>query len=391
MPSLALESLGLEDAAPKQEKVAILVGPNGSGKSNFLKALAVEIRSYRNLAVISNTAYDRFSGMRGFKRLSASRSGQSPKGVIKRAVAQTIDEPDSRFYQAGAILDYCGYQPRFGFRVARSHNLPFGRYPDRTAFGFRDFDDSVSFLERYDPREIIWIDQREPVLSFSRTREFAAVLRNEDLLRREGYIRDIQVYLQRHDGEVIELLHASSGELALISSLVYLITIIQSDPIILIDEPENSLHPNWQREYIDKILAAVAYRNATIIIATHAPLIVTGALAKHSDLVSVFQIHDGMPKLLNLSEAKKSAGNIEGVLWRAFDVITPANHFVSEEIVGVITQLERGEIGKEAALSLVNAMDTSSFDEKQHQFFGAVRELIDKVEAERRGSAKNDG
>ncbi|WP_245337554.1 AAA family ATPase [Shinella sp. HZN7] len=61
---------------------------------------------------------------------------------------------------------------------------------------------------------------------------------------------------ERHDGEVIELLNASSGELALISSLVFLISSIGQEPVILIDEPENSLHPRWQREYLEKIVAA---------------------------------------------------------------------------------------------------------------------------------------
>src|SRR5688500_4727550 len=125
-----LELLGAANLKPTKEHVAILVGPNGSGKSNFLRALAEQVRPYRNLAVISNTAYDRFSGMRGIKRISASRSGRSPKGVIKLAVAESVDQPDSRFYNTGAILDYCGYQPRFGFRVQGIHKQKLARFAD---------------------------------------------------------------------------------------------------------------------------------------------------------------------------------------------------------------------------------------------------------------------
>lgn len=386
-----LDLLGISNHPDGREHVAILVGPNGSGKSNFLKELALEHRHGRHLLVISNTAHDRFANMRGMKRLSASRARQSPKAVIKNAVALSLDEPDSRFYQIGAILEHCGYQPKFGFRVRGNGKWHGDTVPPAAQPRPWDFDESLGFLSRFEREETIWIDQREEPLRFSILRGFSAVLRMEDVLRREMVIDDIQVVLRKHDGAEVELLDASSGELALISSLVFLIASIAPDPVILIDEPENSLHPSWQREYLDKLLAAIAYRNATIVIATHAPLVVTGALAQSSELVSIFQIQDGRPVWLNFSEAKASAGNIEGILWRAFDVITPASHFVSEELVGVVKLLEQGEINEEQALARVDEMDRHSYDDKQHAFFGAVRELIGKVEEGRQKEEQPDG
>ena len=99
----------------------------------------------------------------------------------------------------------------------------------------------------------------------------------------------------------------------------------------------------------------------------------------------------GEPSALDLKEAKASAANVEGVLWRAFDVITPASHFVSEEMVGVVTGVERGEITRDSAIALVNDMARNSFDEKQRQFFSAVRDLIGQVDAQRREAEKRDG
>tara|TARA_R110002074_G_scaffold395382_1_gene583722 strand:+ start:3461 stop:4639 length:1179 start_codon:yes stop_codon:yes gene_type:complete len=391
-----LEQIGLEDLAPGEARIAVLVGPNGSGKSNFLRALALEIRDRKkNLLIISNTANDRFAGLRNIKRISASRvNGKSPKSVIKDSVAQTIDEPNSHFYQSGAILDYCGYRPRFGFQIVRPRKPPIAMYPQDIIFDnfdFRDFETSVAFLERYNSPKIIWVDQRESALSFSLAREIGAVLRIEGILRKSGYVQDIQVYLQRLDGTVIELHHASSGELTLISSLVFLATNVEDDSMILIDEPENSLHPSWQREYVDKVLASTFYFDTAIVIATHAPLVVTGALAEHSELVSIFQFQDNVPHALNLSEIKASAGNIEGILWSAFEVITPANHFVSEKLIEVLAQLERGNITEHEALSVVDEMTRHSFDEQQMEFFDAIRQLIRKVEIERQGNAPHDG
>lgn len=376
-----LEELELESSYAGRDQVAILVGPNGSGKSNYLRGLAVGLRTKRDLLVISNTAYDRFSGLRGLKRVSASRSGRSPKSVLSRAVARALDAAESRFYEIGKTLAYCGYEPRVGFLPVALRSPDF----DVPAHDIdREFRDSIEILMRYSSAEILWIDERESAFGFSRAREFASVLNHEARLRADGFLKDIKVFLTRRDGIDIELLSASSGELSLISNLVFLASTSKEGSVILIDEPENSLHPSWQREYVDKVLEAVAYRGSTIVIATHAPLIVTGALVNYAHFLSVWQVEGGKPKRLKLIDPKRSAANIEGVLWRAFDVITPANHFVSEEVANIVAEVEQGTLTSDAAVAKVNAMDAQSFDSRQQEFFGAVRELIAKVDKGRR-------
>ena len=378
-----LELLGLQPNGSDGEKVAILVGPNGAGKSNFLRKIAEDIRYSRKLAIICNTAYDRFTGLRGIKRISASRASRSPKSIVKLAIANSLGEDDSRFYRIAKILDYCGYQQRIGFKVVPKRKRLVAY--DLINEGYDPYEAELvaAFLEGSRPHEIFWVGERGNVLGYSKGREFSRVLGLESTLRKDGYLRDIQVYLNRHDGPEIELLSASSGELALISSLLFLIANDDEDPVILIDEPENSLHPRWQREYVDKLLNALEYRNPTIIIATHAPLVVTGALAGFPNIVSVFRVENGQVGLLSLSSASQPTESIEEILWRAFEVITPASHFVSEQLVGVVALLEQGEIDVETALARVNAMDESSFENKQRDFFGAVRELIHKVGRER--------
>lgn len=385
-----LELLGYRRHSSAQEQVAILVGPNGAGKSNFLKGVAEDLRHYRNLLVACNTAYDRFSGMRGIKRISASRAGRSPKGVVKLAVAHTLGEDDGRFYQIGKILDYCGYRPSIGFRIegTRKHLDPRDLIDE--GFSHDDAELIISFFERFDPREIIWVGDRGSVLGYSRSLEFSRVLRLEAELRKGKHLRDIQVYLERNDGTVIELLRASSGELALISSLMFLSANRDEDPVILIDEPENSLHPSWQREYVDKLLNALEYRNATVLIATHAPLVVTGALSRFGNIVSVFAVDRGSVERLPISGSDTSSESIEAILWRAFDVITPASHFVSEELVGVVQQVEAGELSRDEALAQVQAMQAQSFDSRQQAFLEGVNALIDKVDVQRRAEQADE-
>jgi ABC-type cobalamin/Fe3+-siderophores transport system ATPase subunit len=401
---MRLRDFGIDEDGHGVETVTMLVGPNGSGKSNLLLDIARRYRFRRNVTIVCNTPHDRFVGLRRVKRISVGRSDQSPKVIVKRAVAEAL-ETGSEFYQISSILKHCGYRARFGFRVSRAlrYGISFDelRETERYTvpedggirFGLSDDDEdlrrALAFLQRHKSDDPIWIDATGPVLEFSLAREFASVLRREPRLRAWQIIKGVTVHLEREDGLEIEMHHASSGQLALISSLLFMITNVGEHPIIIVDEPENSLHPNWQREYAEKVLAAMNYRGATLLVATHAPLVVTGALADSPDLVSVFEIRNGVGRRLDL-DSPKSSNSIEEVLWRAFDVVTPANHFVSEQIVAAISRYEKKEIEKGDVLSLIDRLDSESFDEQQKRFFGAVRQLVDKVEVAREGGPDKD-
>ncbi|MGB3899755.1 MAG: AAA family ATPase [Mesorhizobium sp.] len=400
-----LRDFGIDEWGRGPETVSMLVGPNGSGKSRLLLEIAKRYRFERNVTIICNTPHDRFAGLRRPKRMSVGRVDQSPKAIVKRAVSDALDV-GSAFHQISSILLHCGYRPRFGFRIDPGHRygISFGDLHDAenidlseelmARHGVREDDEqlhiALEFLQRHDSQMPIWIDATETVLRFSQSREFSSVLKRENKLRRWGIIEGVSVYLERDDDSVeIEMHHASSGQLALISSLLFLITNVGENPLIIIDEPENSLHPKWQREYVEKVLAAMTYRGANLLIATHAPLVVTGALADFPDMVSVYEVRDGIAQRLEL-DSKVSPSSIEEVLWRAFDVVTPANHFVSEQIVAAISRFEKREIEKGEVLDLVNRLDSESFDDKQKRFFRAVKELINKVEAARDGRSDDE-
>ncbi|RWD29893.1 MAG: ATP-binding protein [Mesorhizobium sp.] len=402
-----MKELGIDEYGGGRETVSILVGPNGSGKSSLLLEIADRYRFDRSVTIICNTPHDRFAGLRRVRRISVGRSNQSPKLIVKNAVAGALGS-GSEFFQISGILEHCGYRPRFGFRINPSALYGISEEALRDTENYdlsdelqaqnavvpeddEDLSRALAFLQRHDPQEPIWIDATGPVLEFSLASEFSSVLKRESKLRAWHIIKGVSVYLARiQDGLEIEMHHASSGQLALISSLLYLTTNVGKFPLIIIDEPENSLHPNWQRSYVEKVLTAMAYRGATVLIATHAPLVVTGALSDSPDLVSVLEVRNGVARRLQL-EASQSPSSIEEILWRAFDVVTPANHFVSEEIVARISLFETREIEKREVLDFIDRLDSESFDEKQKRFFGAVRVLVDKVEAARDAVADDDG
>lgn len=392
---MLLRELGFEEYTAGRDRVAILVGPNGAGKSRALREIALEHGKSPGLVVVSNAAHDRFKNMRLADRLSFGRGGDSAKSIIKRALGFALDADDSSLFQARAVLEYCGYDHSIGFRFyltkthwhGRERLDPLGTgLSFRSEREFRDFDRARNFLERSDLQEIFWVTAGSSGFDVSAREDLAAVLRTEPLLRRNAHIRRIDVFLRKNH-ESIELSHASSGELSLISSLIFMIATVPRNGVVLIDEPENSLHPSWQREYVDKLLVALSYRNVSIVVATHSPLVVTGSLAHNGEITSVFRVDGPNFLKLDIDSDSASSNSIEEVLWKAFEVVTPANHFVSEAIVEAIDQYERREQSKADVLALVDAMQARSDDNAQSEFFKGVRVLLDRIETRMNRSA----
>lgn len=78
----------------------------------------------------------------------------------------------------------------------------------------------------------------------------------------------------------------SSGEWQLFYSLANLVLNVRDNSLILIDEPENSLHPRWQTEYLGLVRDLIKHAEGChVIIATHSPLIAASLLPFDGNLV----------------------------------------------------------------------------------------------------------
>lgn len=92
-----------------------------------------------------------------------------------------------------------------------------------------------------------------------------------------GIIRLRDVLLSTiKDYEKFSIKDASSGEQSIILSILGIASKIKDNCLILIDEPEICLHPQWQETYIDILTKTFdKYKNCQFIIATHSPLIIS--------------------------------------------------------------------------------------------------------------------
>ncbi|EPY7299376.1 ATP-binding protein [Klebsiella quasipneumoniae] len=91
-----------------------------------------------------------------------------------------------------------------------------------------------------------------------------------------GIVKLIDLRMEKHSKGVISLRRASSGEQCILLSLLGIAANITDNSIILIDEPEISLHPEWQQRYINLLMNTFeGFYNCKFIIATHSPLVIS--------------------------------------------------------------------------------------------------------------------
>ncbi|MFK4017570.1 AAA family ATPase [Cobetia marina] len=83
-------------------------------------------------------------------------------------------------------------------------------------------------------------------------------------------------YFETTDGLVLNSTELSSGEQHQVVLLFELIFKTNKNILVLIDEPEISLHIAWQKEFLNDIKAITSLQKMPIVIATHSPQIING-------------------------------------------------------------------------------------------------------------------
>lgn len=90
-----------------------------------------------------------------------------------------------------------------------------------------------------------------------------------------GLVRLIDLILRKKGFGQLSLKKASSGEQCLLVLILGVAGHISDGSLVLIDEPEISLHPRWQEEFMELLsLSFSAYRDCQFVIATHSPQII---------------------------------------------------------------------------------------------------------------------
>jgi predicted ATP-dependent endonuclease of OLD family len=86
--------------------------------------------------------------------------------------------------------------------------------------------------------------------------------------------KDAGFTIKRFDGVTLSLTGLSSGEQHELVLMYELLFSVEAKSLILIDEPELSLHVAWQSEFLADIFDVISLRKFDVVIATHSPQII---------------------------------------------------------------------------------------------------------------------
>ena len=152
----------------------------------------------------------------------------------------------------------------------------------------------------------------------------------------------------------------SSGEFALLSIILSISAAVSnSNALILIDEPELSLHPNWQMSLIDNLDRALKGLSCHLIIATHSHMIVSDLPLKRSSVIQLESDNNG-ELISNMISESTYGWSAEEVLLKVFKTATDRNRYFGERIGNLLEQMGNNSISPEKVADELNELQEIS-------------------------------
>jgi len=141
-----------------------------------------------------------------------------------------------------------------------------------------DIEDLKVFIAEY-VKETMHKEDLKPSDVFDRIREdIDKIFQDlEVLVKFDKVDADGNIFFRNKKEEIFSIDEISTGEKTLLSKVLYLYLKKIKDSVILIDEPELSLHPAWQNRVLKLYENFAKENNCQIIIATHSPHIIGSA------------------------------------------------------------------------------------------------------------------
>jgi ABC-type cobalamin/Fe3+-siderophores transport system ATPase subunit len=196
------------------------------------------------------------------------------------------------------------------------------------------------------------------------------------LLRRLDLLTLTSCELRTNEHESIDVARTSSGQQQMLCAIFGLATSISSGCLALLDEPELSLHPEWQLKFVDALFKIVrSVHNAHIIVATHSPLVVQQALLYDADVVQMGEKARNSDFYARPFSDRKVS--VEQTLVDVFHTPIAESAHVSNEIFQAILKGETGNIvEKNQALAKLEQFNEIYKGEKDEKTARLVREAI---------------
>lgn len=157
-----------------------------------------------------------------------------------------------------------------------------------------------------------------------------------DIGRHLRVLREFSLFVTKK-GKRFRFSDLSSGEQQVIGTMTRLLEKLGTTSLIVIDEPEVSLHPAWQKRYIPKLLETLEdYPNSHVVIATHSHFLVSDV---STDKGSLTVAHGGEVPKFTTFDGEVYGRSSENILYRVFGIGTSGNFYVERDLANALKML----------------------------------------------------
>ncbi len=135
----------------------------------------------------------------------------------------------------------------------------------------RSFDNIFEYY-KYDHSMVLDVDFTDNIFLEGRYDLFESL----SVLIDEGLVNFQDLKLYRSGSDPVSINSTSSGERCLFINILGIASVIENNSLICIDEPEISLHPEWQEKYMHLLMKTFSsYDGCQFVIATHSPQLIS--------------------------------------------------------------------------------------------------------------------
>lgn len=257
----------------KEDGITVLTGPNGFGKSTLFSL--TEAVSKRNRAIIASTPFARFA--------ITTESGEL--AVEKRDGLLTVNGESIDFGEFVAGKP-CRGLDTLSESVGRVETVGSRRFLDSALKSEGELRAYVDFIKGVPLR----IAKAHRSIDGAKKAEMLVELLSDKLTFKTVELVNGEPVFTDHSGDRLEFTQLSAGEIQLIAFYTELMFDAVDGALLLVDEPEISMHILWQFGLVDEVKKICERTGAYAIIATHSPQILNG----HFDLqVDLGEQYDG--------------------------------------------------------------------------------------------------
>lgn len=293
---------------PKTENPFIyIIGNNGSGKSRALEENAQEMSKSAPVVVISTSVSDKFT----FGKSTKTYANGSYTYAGNRTVGNGLH---TGTLAADVVINYLRLIDK------------------KLAAQFRNF------LATMGLEPVIGIRYEKKKRSGHLEPFPVSPLNTTFVKSHQDYLKDPSkpfMPMFKKNGNKYDFTELSSGEQSMVATALRVLAFREPDTIFYIDEPEISLHIEWQAKLPGLLLDLVkGILGIKVYVATHSPVIISSALSLGAECYS---LKDGQYSLI-----KEEDLNVERIIFNEFHTLTPDNKHIYNEFARIISSVVDG-------------------------------------------------